>query len=293
MNEEENKARINDGKYQNSSQGEQDYADEDVPKSIRGLVPGGPMPGAIDVRSRARGELPIWSRGNSDDDDSMDSSQESKQSSSGGNDEAVSDVETAAHVGILTAEIARSLTDELILIDGVRTINPKFRRLCLVLGFLVLFIVVAVSAASITSWLTPSSDYLSSSSPDKNEPTKTSAPAFRDARAPPAMTPTGSRGNLSWTIADSLIDAQAAGSIVSWFLSTINGQIFLETMNRTDTNFTTFAVMSDAKPLDALIPLAVIIKVVTPLWYGHFVSEHCRFGIFSCIRLVGLLVKHS
>jgi phosphosulfolactate phosphohydrolase-like enzyme len=80
-------------------------------------------------------------------------------------------------------------------------------------------------------------------------------------------------GNLNWTFAQSIRDAAGAGSIVSWFVSTINGQIFLEKMNRTDINFTVFAVVRDAKPLDALIPLSVVSKMVTPLWYGHFVSK--------------------
>jgi hypothetical protein len=265
------------------SQGEQDHEDcatqEEVPKCIRGLVPGGPVPGAIDIRGRPSGDLPIWdqeySHENNDDDctdndSSMDRNQGFNHSSSSNNDPTSRDVETAAHGVVLTAEIARTRSDEIILIDGVRTTNPKLRRLCVALRFLVLFAVVTVSAGLITTRLFTSSG--NAPSPD-NEP-KTSAPASQDAQSPSMTTPTVSRGNLSWTCADTIVHSENEGSIVGWYVSTIKSKIYLDLINRTDINFTIFGISGNANIFAGEFS-SLLTQIVTPLWYGHFVSVSC------------------
>jgi uncharacterized surface protein with fasciclin (FAS1) repeats len=164
--------------------------------------------------------------------------------------------------------------DRRLVIEGVKTVNPRTRRICVAVGLILVACALAVGAGMITTIITDSS-----SSRRQSGANNVTMSANNNASAtvsPAALDETHvAHGNLNWTIAESMIDAAGAGSIVSWFLSTVNGQIFVETLNRTDTSFTSFAIMSDAKPLDALIPLSVVTKVVTPLWYGHFVSEHC------------------
>jgi hypothetical protein len=244
-----------------------------VPKSVRGLVAGGPRPGAYDIRRRPLGEIPSWhpDRENDDDDEGEDTlgwnqdagtgqqsvtmmNRDEEQAQTGDND-------VGAHCTIFTAELART-PQEHILIQGVATTDPKLKRVCLLVGFVLLFSVVALAAALITNRLTSSG-----SSTEKNNASNDPFP--RNESPDPTMAPTTFRGNMNWTIGDALRYDSTEGQYV--YLTT-GGQLFLEAMNRKDTNYTLFMASKEASFLEGLDLSSLVSKLVLPEWDGHVVS---------------------
>ena len=173
---------------------------------------------------------------------------------------------------ILTAELAptRSPRDDQLLVEGVKTTDPKRRRF--VLGCVVVCSVVAVIAIVITVYFTsqassaPSSSTQTSFTPPLVNRNVTGAPTF----APPTMAPTRppEGGNLNWTIADFLESGETQGPNVG---NTLAGPQFLAITNRTDINFTRFAYDKNTSITNA-VSLTLITKFFMPLWNGHVVS---------------------
>ena len=159
------------------------------------------------------------------------------------------------------AELCRTQNDNVLLIEGVKTVDPRIRRICLAVGFLVLLSIVSVVAAKITSWISSTSGS-SSTSPGDLQGNATTMP--------PVLFPRSE--NLNWTLADSIVRYEKAGGIIGWYVSTINGKIYLDMINRTDTNFTIISMSNDLNIFVDSDFSSSLTGIVTPLWYGHLVS---------------------
>jgi hypothetical protein len=236
--------------------------EQQVAKSVRGLVLGGPVPGAFDIRARAHGEVPIWVQdsNNNDDDDSTDWNQASSMNVNqlpiARNDDEETggeDKDEDLQDDIFVVVLAR-MHDDLILIEGVTVAGTTTKRqFCLLVGFLLLLCLIALVAALITNLLR------SSGSASKNN--NTTSPIS------PTMAPTFFRGNLNVTLA--MHYEQSEGQFFS--LST-GGQLFLKTLNRTDTNFTVFDSSREASLLEG-VDISLIAKMASPAWDCHIVSR--------------------
>jgi uncharacterized surface protein with fasciclin (FAS1) repeats len=160
------------------------------------------------------------------------------------------------------AELSRAPNDQFLVIDGVHTDDLKrYRTLWTLVCILVLFVVITLAAGLITRRITSST----SRSPNPSNATMDpSTPLVPVETLVPAQAP-----RLNLTIADSLkIGGRNKGfTIVDMFA----GQIFLETVNRTDTNFTFFGITRGAKIFEGVDP-SLLGKITSPSWSGHIVS---------------------
>jgi hypothetical protein len=159
------------------------------------------------------------------------------------------------------AELCSTQNDNVLLIEGVKTVDPRIRRICLAVGFLVLLSIVSVVAAKSTTWISFTSGSSSTSPGDLQGNTTT---------MPPVAFPRSE--NLNWTLADSIVRYEKAGGIIGWYVSTINGKIYLDMINRTDTNFTIISMSNDLNIFVDSDFSSSLTGIVTPLWYGHLVS---------------------
>jgi hypothetical protein len=167
------------------------------------------------------------------------------------------------------AELLPPRDDNILLIEGVKPADSKTRRVCSVVGFLVLLSIISVVAAKITTWISSSS--ASNRSPTPGDLQEGGGdPIGGNSTLSPHASPQF-LGNLSWTFADAIAHSENEGSIVGWYVSTINGKIYLDLINRTDINFTIFGI-SDNVNIFGWEFSSLLTKIVTPLWYGHFVS---------------------
>ena len=147
--------------------------------------------------------------------------------------------------------------DEQIVVDGVKTIDPRTRRICLLLGFLVFASLLAVAAARLANWVGGSS----SRDADNVE----SSPSNHTLGDQAAI-----NSFLNWTIAEYLINFARDGISTA----TLKGSdIFLSIVNRTDTQFTFFGLSNEPSTILAGVPISLITQMIgSPLWIAHTVS---------------------
>jgi hypothetical protein len=154
--------------------------------------------------------------------------------------------------------------DDQIVVDGVKTIDPRTRRICLFLGFLFFLSLVAMGAAMLTAWVTSSS----SGNADGQESRSSNQ----------TLDPTLSEENevsylfLNQTIADYEVKEGRAGQSLA---SAKVGELLLSIISRTDVNFTYFIGVDTGTTTTLLagVPAALISKMIAPLWSGHVVSS--------------------
>lgn len=216
-----------------------------VPKSLRGIGPGGRLPGAFNVRQRATGETPSWIQ-QENIDNTLESCYDNLSTSLEVGSDSQENDETC--IVIAGAELSKPLSAP-ILIEGT-TLNPRCKQLYIFLGFLTAVIVIASMAAMVTSKIA----FFAPVSPGLDHD------LFQGTLAP---TSAPFERQLDWTIADALIRNRVA-------LLTA-GHLFFDILNDTDTNFTYFGVVEDATLLgDA--HSATLSKYLSSLWNGHVVS---------------------
>jgi hypothetical protein len=147
-----------------------------------------------------------------------------------------------------------------IVIEGVKTVDKKRRAVCvLLLGCLALASAAAAVAAEISSWIFPT---------DSHSMPPTLPPMISASNSTIAYT-TINHWNENRTIADALIDGHG-----STILMVRGGRLFIEIMNRTDTNFTYFGIMKGLELPEGDLRFLVS-KLVSPLWSCHLVSSAC------------------
>jgi hypothetical protein len=154
--------------------------------------------------------------------------------------------------------------NQLLVIEGVKTMDPRHKRIYLLLGTLVVSALIAVSAGTV------SKRFLSSRSAvgggEMTLASNTTATAM-----PPAPTILSGGGNLSLTI------GEAWGTIAQSGLESFASQngalaFFQKWISRTDKNFTFFSASKKANTLGG-IGLSLIQKTLSPGWNGHVVSR--------------------
>jgi hypothetical protein len=195
----------------------------------------------------------------------------------------------AENEDIYTAEIATTPVDELV-IEGVRAKDPRFWRVLIFVGSIVLASIVAVAAAMIATKVAGSAPQATVSAGTVTNPaanqtlvpistqyngTSSLPPEVVDTVAP---TSAPTEANLNWTIADKLRSVTGQGPSVA---TTRAGDIFIKMIARTDTKFTYFGVSMKANLLDA-VPLSFISRFYLPLWNGHVV----RTSLLKCVYFV-------
>ena len=218
-----------------------------VPKIDRALSPGGPIPGAYQVQGRARGEVPSWQQHGADSDNEETSSPDDHNPSECNRQRDV--VNAEHHDDVFVAELWRPPPD--LVIEGVKQVNPWPGRICQIIGIVVGFSLLAVSAGMITSRLR-SNDRTSS----------------RNQTLVPPQVPKAVSVNINKTIGDAL--SEGSDSVDIYF--TAGSQDIFQTMlNRTDTTFTLFSAAYGAPNIFGS-DFSVISKMVLPLWVGHLVS---------------------
>jgi hypothetical protein len=147
-----------------------------------------------------------------------------------------------------------------IVIEGVKTVDNKRRAVCvLLLGCVALASAAAAVAAVISSWVSPF---------DSHSMHPTIAPMIPGSNSTITYT-AKTYWNENRTIADELADGQ--GLTISMLPG---GRLFIEIMNRTDTNFTFFGIDKDAE-IPESDDSSLVSKLVSPLWSSHMVSSTC------------------
>ena len=147
-----------------------------------------------------------------------------------------------------------------IVIEGVKTADNKRRAVCVLLvGCLALASAAAAVAAVISSWVFPSNSHsmlptLAPMIPVSNSTIEYTAKNY---------------WNENRTIADELGNGQ--GLTIAMLPG---GRLFIEIMNRTNTNFTFFGIDKDAEIPDSN-DSSLVSKLVSPLWSSHMVSIIC------------------
>ena len=146
-------------------------------------------------------------------------------------------------------------------IEGVKTNDDKRRAVCvLFLGYIALASIAATAIIAIISSGVPPSG--SRSIPP------TQVPVIPGSNSTMAYTSVSSCNENS-KIANVLADSR--GLSVSMVPG---GRLFIELMNRTDTNFTFFGIDKDAGIPDSSDSFLVS-KLVSPLWSSHMVRSPC------------------
>jgi hypothetical protein len=161
-------------------------------------------------------------------------------------------------LGIFMAELAGTGEDDNVLvIEGVKTNDPSIsRRICLLVGVLVVASVLAVVTGTITTRI------LASDRGGKSTVSSNHTTSF------PPQIPKSVSVNSNHTIGDYLKEGTDSVDI---FLAAGSQEIFQSMLNRTDTTFTLFSA-ADGAPLGFGSDFSVISKLVLPLWVGHLVS---------------------
>jgi hypothetical protein len=167
----------------------------------------------------------------------------------------------ASYENFVVAEMSPH-DEQVLVIEGVKTMHPRRKRILMVLGVLAVATLVAGAAGTI------SKIFLSSRSATSGGETSLVANTTATTM-PPVSTIISRGGNLSLTI------GEAWGSLAPGGLETFaaqNGALdyFQKWISRTDRNFTYFSASKKANTLGG-IGLSLIQKALSPLWNGHVV----------------------
>ena len=158
--------------------------------------------------------------------------------------------------------------NELLIIEGVRTADPRLRRAFIALGAIFFTSLVALTAGMVTTRLLALSESDRQTPPPSNQSVYPLSPNQHDDTFPRTVSPLS---NPNWTITEFLSFEETNGVSVGTFLSPGRRQMLFSMANRTDTNYTAFAVLNGAKLFEGL-GQALLSKAVLPLWTGHVVS---------------------
>ena len=276
-------------------------------KSIQGLpIRGRPLPGAYNVRGRPSGEVPSWiqqqdDNGDSDSEHAGESAREevigqqqlscvhsnevADAWSASNNASATGDVElTEADVryaettiteNVFVAELSSTPNDQLV-IEGVKTIDPRKRRMLIFAGCSVLAAIIAYGAAMITHRIRQDDTESLRSDKTGNFLLNTSS----TASDPPTLEP--SVYQPTTTIVNATIaQAYSSRTTVEENPGLNNlfpdvtvipiGSRFLDIINQTDKVFTVFGFSSSA--FDQLVERSgLLLMAFQPCFSGHLVS---------------------
>ena len=171
------------------------------------------------------------------------------------------------------AELFTALRDRVLLVEGVRMDDLRKRDRILRTLVCLLIVVALIAVTATAGFITRGFSSSTSRSPRNPSNTTMGSNTHHGTPLGPSIptdpdevyVPIVSR--LNETIADSLINTEYEGFTI---MDTLAGQLFLETVNRTDTNFTFFSVGSMEKITEGIDPSIVGIYL-SKSWIGHAV----------------------
>jgi hypothetical protein len=165
--------------------------------------------------------------------------------------------------------------DQVLVIEGVKTMDPRRKRIFMFLGVLFVGSVIAIAAGTITNVFTSSS----SSALAGGGGGETLAP--NTTTIAPVTTITSRGGNLSVTIGDAWTSFSPGG--IENF-AVVNGalDVFQKLVTQTDKNFTFFSASKQADVMGG-VGMVLISKALSPMYNGHVVSNMhvCR----NCLKI--------
>jgi hypothetical protein len=184
----------------------------------------------------------------------------------------------ASYLDVFVAEMIPHQDNQVLVIEGVKAIGSRRRRVFLCLGGLLVVSLVAVAAARMITGI-PTSSRSSALSGDAGENVVSNTTTLG---SPTRMS---GGGNLSLTLGDAV--SSSPGGILSFAAANGAIDIFQKFISRTDKNFTYFSSSKMAKILGG-ISMSFIQKSLSREWSGHVVSDFA--GRF--LLLLSLVPKH-
>jgi hypothetical protein len=163
-----------------------------------------------------------------------------------------------------------SRNDGLLLVDGVRTMNPKLKRMLQLFCALTVATLLAVVAGMITTRLVQEPAHSADTTIDIPSSSSNDSVAKKPQQTCDSCNP----GNLSLTLSEALIITESKGFVpTGMFVSPSSREIATDKFNRTDVNYTCFlAVKSGIIQVINGPDISLISKIITDLWIGHSVS---------------------
>ena len=243
-----------------------------VPKSMRGLVPGGSLPGAFDIRVRARGEVPVWHP----QQQLHDEEEEDNNNSSSPLDVELTTLPIPPTEELaFDAELVTHPQDDVLVIDGVKTSKYWIGKR----GIAVLIVFVGLACgAGYKAW--KETTRLVNRQAGNNQQQGASPSNISTTAVGTTVAESGA-GSLNWTIAAAW-NSYHDGDTLSTFIREETRDLFLQVVNDTDKNFTLFDIWKKASfPKDP--DMSLVSKIMQVSWAGHMVSSSCTvIQLTSC-----------
>jgi type II secretory pathway pseudopilin PulG len=183
----------------------------------------------------------------------------------------------ASYENFVVAEVSPH-SDQVLVVEGVKTMDPRRRRIFTLLGTLVVAAFLAIAAGLITNVFTSSSSSLTLAAGGAENMTTAAVPNTITSRG----------GNLSVTIGD-VWASFSPGGIENFIV--VNGalDVFQKLVSQTDKTFTFFSASKQADVMGG-IGVALITKGLSRMYNGHVVSKnlavmlsaYCLPHIFCC-----------
>jgi len=167
----------------------------------------------------------------------------------------------ASYHNFVVAEMSPHDDGQALVIEGVKTVDPRRRRILILLCTLFVALFVAVAPYMITRTFTSSNSGPAGDGGEPQDPQNMTA----------SITSRG--GNLSVTIGDAWTSF-SPGGIENFIV--LNGalDLFQKLVSQTDKTFTFFSASKQADVMGG-VDLTFITKGLTPMYNGHVVSKVC------------------
>jgi hypothetical protein len=165
----------------------------------------------------------------------------------------------ASYHNFVVAEMSPHEDDQALVIEGVKTVDPRRRRILILLFTLFVAFFVAVAPFMITRAITSSNISPAGDGGEPQDPQNMTA----------SITSRG--GNLSVTIGDAWTSF-SPGGIENFIV--LNGalDLFQKLVSQTDKTFTFFSASKQADVMGG-VDLTFITKALSPMYNGHVVSK--------------------
>lgn len=277
-------------------------------KSLQDLsVRGRPLPGAYNVRGRPTGEVPSWIQQQDCNDDSdgehagesageevigqqqlscvhsnevvLDALSASNIASAPGDVEltetCIRYAETTITENVFVAELSSTPNDQIV-IEGVKTIDPRKRRMLVFVGCSVLAAIIAYGAAMITHRIRQDDTESLRSDITGNVPLNISSTASEPPTLEPSVyQPTTTSVNATiaqaYSSRTTVEENPGLGNLFPDVTVIPIGSRFLDIINQTDKIFTVFGFSSSA--FDQLVERSgLLLMAFQPSFSGHLVS---------------------
>ena len=171
----------------------------------------------------------------------------------------------SSYANFFVVEVSPTNNHGILVIEGVKTMDPKKRKILMIMGIFVLAAVMATGAGFITAQFTSSSAQEVFSSPRGGDENTTKTLISTPIKS--------GGGNLSLTLGDVWsIFSPAGGGIENFVVENGALHLFKKLLSRTDKNFTLLSIDKKAMALGGL-DISIIAKGLSSMYNGHVVSK--------------------